>query len=163
MVELQRFCFYMHLLVQENYTNICPHYSQSDIELHALLFPEMLEPSNTGAITGCWWPWIPPGTLTSCQSSGKQPGFVELVTRTLGVLGVFWGLSFPSQVWVMDLQLSGPDMSLRQGNSNTAGECGFLCVGARNVNFQEIMMVGGKYQAYWLLTEATSVPKLGKK
>lgn len=30
-----------------------PVYPQSDIELHPLLFPEMPEPSNTGAITGC--------------------------------------------------------------------------------------------------------------
>lgn len=44
MVELQRFWFCMHLLVRENYTNICPHYPQSDIELHPLLFPEMPEP-----------------------------------------------------------------------------------------------------------------------
>lgn len=52
--------------------------------------------------------------------------------------------------------------SLTLGNSNTDRECGFLHVGARNVSFQEIMLMGGKYQACWLLTEATFVPKLRK-
>lgn len=35
----------------------------------------------------------------------------------------------------MDQQLSEPDMSLRKANSNAAGECVFLHVGARNAKF----------------------------